>query len=180
MAYEEKLPGDYIAGFVDGEGCFALKFSKETKRKRSGSPEYFNWRAEFAILLKEDDIRILGLIKNTLGVGSLSLNYSRGKTFARYSVQNIKELHEVIVPFFNKYSLRAKKAEDFKLWKKAISIIYKNNDNNNFMKGVRGFIKKQWEKDDIEKLFQIRSKMFVAKGENRNVKYRHGISKTSE
>jgi intein-encoded DNA endonuclease-like protein len=38
---KEKLPGDYIAGFVDGEGCFALKFSKETKRNRAGNPCYY-------------------------------------------------------------------------------------------------------------------------------------------
>ena len=37
----ERLPGDYIAGFVDGEGCFALKFSKETKRNRPNSPAYY-------------------------------------------------------------------------------------------------------------------------------------------
>jgi len=37
----EKLPGDYIAGFVDGEGCFALKFRRDYKSKRKSKPEYF-------------------------------------------------------------------------------------------------------------------------------------------
>ena len=35
------LPGDYVAGFVDGEDCFALKFVRDVKYKRKNAPEYF-------------------------------------------------------------------------------------------------------------------------------------------
>lgn len=30
----EKLPEDYIAGFVDGEGCFALNFRRDIRHER--------------------------------------------------------------------------------------------------------------------------------------------------
>gem|GEM_PF-6727427 len=42
------ISGEYVAGFVDGEGCFALKFRRDVRRDRMGSPEYFYWDAEFA------------------------------------------------------------------------------------------------------------------------------------
>lgn len=40
------LPGDYIAGFVDGEGCFALKFRRDVRHDRPGNPEYYYWDIE--------------------------------------------------------------------------------------------------------------------------------------
>ena len=40
-----KLPGDYVAGFVDGEGCFILSFRRDIRHdcgKRSGiKPTYY-------------------------------------------------------------------------------------------------------------------------------------------
>lgn len=55
----EKLSGDYIAGFVDGEGCFALKLRREIRYERKNKPTYIYWDAEFAIVLREDDKEIL-------------------------------------------------------------------------------------------------------------------------
>lgn len=42
----EILPSDYIAGFVDGEDCFALKFRRDVKNKRRGKTTYFYWNSE--------------------------------------------------------------------------------------------------------------------------------------
>ena len=100
------LPGDYIAGFVDGEGCFALKYRLDRKvNKKTGKiREYFYWNVEFAVVLKPDDTNILEMIKNTLGCGSIT--YTKDKKQVRYSIQSPKLLKEIIVPFFNKFSLR--------------------------------------------------------------------------
>ena len=48
----QELPGDYIAGFVDGEGCFYLTYRSEKKTKRPGQPIYRRWLAYFAIKSK--------------------------------------------------------------------------------------------------------------------------------
>jgi len=40
-----KLSGDYIAGFVDGEGCFDLQFRRDIRHKRLGKPVYYSWKA---------------------------------------------------------------------------------------------------------------------------------------
>src|SRR3989344_1567788 len=123
-----KLPGDYIAGFVDGEGCFALKFRRD-RQKNVGSQkvrEYFYWGAEFVIQLRSDDSRILNLIKDVLSCGSV--NFLKKSEQVRYSVQNIKDLKEKIVPFFEKYPIRGKKGSDFDLWSRGIKILNKHRD----------------------------------------------------
>ena len=92
-----KLPGPYVSGFVDGEGCFALKFRRDIKPDRPNSPTYFYWDVEFAIVLKNTDRGILEKIKETLGCGVIS-EARRG--LSRYAVNNLEDLSQKIVPFF--------------------------------------------------------------------------------
>lgn len=120
------LPGDYIAGFVDGEGCFYLTYRSERKSARENQPVYRRWVPYFAIVLRQDDKEILEKIKITLGCGTISLTSSQ----ARYNVQNIKDIISKVIPFFEKHTLRAKKKNDFLLWKKAAFLIAQNMYNN--------------------------------------------------
>ena len=59
MEYARKITGVYIAGFVDGEGCFSLTYRKDKGK-------YFYWKASFVITLKKDDKNILESIKEYL------------------------------------------------------------------------------------------------------------------
>jgi len=118
---DDILPGDYIAGFVDGEGCFSLKFRRDIRHERKNTPVYFYWDIEFAILLREDDSSILTKIRNTLECGRIS-HAKRG--FVRYAVNDILDLSNKIVPFFERHTLRAKKAKDFALWKKQLKYFF--------------------------------------------------------
>ncbi len=170
----EKLPGDYIAGFVDGEGCFALKFRRDIKHdrgKRSGiKPVYFYWDIEFAITLKEDDKEILEKIKNTLKCGYVQKPNKRGAV--RYAVNNIDDLSNKIVPFFTKYSLHAKKRFDFELWKEAV-LIFKRNQRLaiNRVKGKIGFQKTNWNQNDLNRLKRIHEEMKVYKSNRKEWKW---------
>jgi len=153
----EKLPGDYIAGFVDGEGCFALKFHRDVKYKRKDSPVYFYWDVEFAILLRQDDYGILEKIKSTLGCGHISIA-KRGS--ARYAVNDIIDLSEKIVPFFETHPLYAKKLNDFILWKEAVGIFRRTQRiGPNRVKGERYFSKTEWDKKDLSRLIEIHNSM---------------------
>ncbi|MBI4053957.1 MAG: LAGLIDADG family homing endonuclease [Candidatus Doudnabacteria bacterium] len=153
------ISGEYIAGFADGEGCFALKFRKDQQRNRDGTfREYFYWGAEFAIVLRADDIEILQSIQRTLSCGTISK--STKSESVRFSVQNPKDLLEKIVPFFSKYQLRGKKRRDFELWTEAVTILYKHRSSViNAQKGVKGFIKKFVPEKDSRQLKYIRSQM---------------------
>lgn len=162
----EKLPGDYIAGFVDGEGCFALKFRRDARKERKNQKVYFYWDVEFAINLKFDDRDILERIKNTLECGIVHDMNTRN--LVRYSVQTTEDLHTKIVPFFEKYPLHAKKLHDFNLWKEAVKI-FKNNQRVtvNRKPGAKGFYKVKWDKDDLKRLEEIHEAMKQYKGGNR-------------
>ena len=160
----DKLSGNYIAGFVDGEGCFALKFRKDIKQNKGNKKfrEYFYWGVEFVIQLRSDDIEILRLIKGTLKCGNI--NTLKNGEQARYSVQNAKENYEKIVPFFRKHRMFGKKGLDFELWAQAVAILYKHkNTELNIKKGVRGFINKQISRESMDKLGQLRNDMLTYK-----------------
>lgn len=158
------LPGDYIAGFVDGEGCFSLKFrrDKHINKINGNIREYFYWGSEFAIQLKHDDVDILNSIQKTLNCGSI--NKMANGTQVRFSVQNVRDNNEKVIPFFKKYKLRAKKSFDFELWTKAVGILshYKNGQLN-VQVGKKGFTKKEINEEDLLKLKEIRNEMLTYK-----------------
>ncbi len=83
---------------------------------------YYYWCAEFAIVLHSHDNEILELIKEKFGVGSLS--FAKGKQQVRYSVQDTKDLYEVIVPFFDRVPLIGIKRKDYTLWGEAVKLIF--------------------------------------------------------
>ena len=144
----EKLPGDYIAGFVDGEGCFALKFRKDSCH---GRPTYFRWDIEFILHLKNDDQEILESIQNTLSCGKI--NHPKGAV--RYAVNDIDHLMKIIVPFFDLYKLHAKKRLDFELWKEAVEIFTRSKRN-------------KFSQNDLMRLREIKEQMEEYKGGNRH------------
>ena len=60
------LPGDYVAGFIDGEGSFYVGISKH-KTTRSG----IEIRLQFSIELRADDREILERIMVSIGCGKV-------------------------------------------------------------------------------------------------------------
>ena len=126
---KKKLPGDYIAGFVDGEGHFGLRHNLELKAKRKGQPTYWRWGLDFAVTLNEENKLILEAIRETLGCGII---YPQRFKELQYRVYGFKDLLNKIIPFFNKFPLRAKKKQDFVLWKEAAGILKKYKSNSFF------------------------------------------------
>ena len=110
---------NWLAGFVDGEGCFSL--SIEPKK---GSYQY---RPKFSIAVRYDDIYILEQIRKLLKWSGNICRSDRddctSNPIAIYSVRDPDELSNIIIPFFEKYTLRAKKSKDFQIWKKAVDIL---------------------------------------------------------
>ena len=157
MGYSSSLPsGDFIAGLTDGEGCFALKFRRDFKKNRPNSPVYFGWQTAFIITLRKDDVPLLQKVKQVIGCGTIT--FSRNS--ASFQVQDTDELLNKIVPFFLRYKLHGKKAQDFKLWAEAVKLIAFNKKRTvNVQRGVRGFIKVNWKKEDLLRLNQIRKDM---------------------
>lgn len=151
------LSGDYIAGFTDGEGCFDLQFRRDVRHERTNKPVYYGWRVQFVIVVRNDDKELLRKIQDALNCGRI--HFARGDQ-VRYSVQDIDNLYNIIVPFFKKYPLSGKKKKDFELWAVAIEIIYRNKRKTmNVKEGIRGFIKTNWNKEDFQRLIDIQKSM---------------------
>ena len=152
----KNISDDYIAGFVDGEGCFALSMRKDVRHERKSKATYYSWKASFAINLRADDAALLKCIQNRLGVGSVT--FTKDKTSVRFQVSDLYELRDVIVPFFELHTLYGKKGRDFKLWSEAIKILLKYKvarGDANVLKGVRGFQKIIWQVKDVKRLKEI-------------------------
>lgn len=153
------LSKEYIAGLVDGEGCFDLQFRRDVKHGRPGSPVYYGWKAQFVINLRKDDAPLLEKVKDVFSCGTIHFQISLDKEMARYSIQDIENLHKIVVPFFRENRLHGKKQKDFDLWAEAIGILFKNKNQQNNKKGIRGFTSTQWIKQDFQRLLELHKEM---------------------
>ena len=163
MTLYKKLPNDYIAGLVDGEGCFALKFRRDVRHERKGNPTYYYWTVEFAILLHGNDLPLLELVQKSLGCGKISISK---ENFARYSVNKFTELQKIIIPFFQDNKFYGKKYQDFILWKEAVNIIVSASER----KGQK-FEKVNFSVEELERLKKIYYSMREFKGYSRKWKW---------
>jgi len=115
-----KLPGKYVAGFIDGEGCFTIVISKHST-KRLG----LDARLHFQIELRCDDIEILQHIQETLDCGYIyHLNYEKygWKPHVELKVSSFREITEKLIPFLEKYPLRAKKRLSYQKFLQAVQV----------------------------------------------------------
>ena len=158
MANEnKKLAPEYIAGFVDGEGCFGFQYRKDVRHERAGSPAYYSWKAQFMITARKDEKELFERIKEYFGCGNI---YNELDREIHYCVSDADNLKNIISPFFKKYQLQGKKKNDFILWAEAVDILCRNKkDKTNVQKGVRGFSKNCWSKEDLHRLLEIHSAM---------------------
>ena len=120
---KSKLNPWYITGFIEGEGCFAITISKH-KTKKLG----IDARLSFEIELRGDEKPILEMLQSFFGCGRIyDLKYKRygWMPHVKYHVRGLKEITEIIIPFFVKYPLKGKKAKDFKLFCEAAEIFRK-------------------------------------------------------
>lgn len=110
--------GYWFAGFTDGEGCFSINLNYS--RNRAKENVYF--ACYFDIKLRSDDAPILEEIRKELGVGKIYHQKLPGRNpMSTFRAQNKIECL-VIQEVFRTFPLRAKKAEDFAIWSKAVDL----------------------------------------------------------
>ena len=122
----EKLPGNYVAGFVDGEGSFSISIGKDTEYKRG-----VQVRAEFEIELRADDQEILERILITIGCGRIyDCSYDRYGWYphSKYKVTGAQDMIDYVFPFFDKHKLQAKKAKVYELFKEVV-LMYRKKEH---------------------------------------------------
>jgi hypothetical protein len=94
--------GHYVAGFVDGEGSFNVPIRRERDR---GLP----WRVSLSFNVSQLGPEAPTLLQTVFGVGTVR---GRGDGVFYFEVTRPVDLEERVFPFFERYRLRGKKAED--------------------------------------------------------------------
>jgi hypothetical protein len=136
------LDPNYIAGLIEGEGCFCITISKH-KTKKFG----FDPRLMFEVEMIIEDEPLLEKLQKSFNCGQIYiLNYERygWRPHVKYAVKNLADIQSKIIPFFKKYTLQGKKKKDFEYFCQAEKIFSKNKHLT--FKG-------------IERLREIQSKM---------------------
>lgn len=110
-----KLDAQWIAGFVDGEGCFYVGINPHEEMTAG-----FQVLPEFTVVQHKRDIQVLHALKAYFGCGVVRVNH--GDRMA-YRVRGQKDLSEHIVPFFNKHPLKTKKNVDFIKFRRILRIM---------------------------------------------------------
>lgn len=149
------ISDDYIAGFVDGEGCFSLTVRRDIRYERKSKATYYSWKISFAISLRGDDKQILEKIREHFKCGTVTTSVNH---IVRYQVSNLDDIYKKIIPFFQKNQLFGKKSKDFKLWVEAAHILYRHKKlkgNINIKKGTKGFQQVVWNKNELKRLGEI-------------------------
>lgn len=127
----------WIAGFVDAEGCFHVKTSK-SKTHKLGLSVSLN----FIVMQNIRDMKVMEEIKSTLGCGFITINES--SSVIRFAVTKLSDIQNIIIPFFDKYSLMGDKVRNFEDFKKVSNLITK---------------KSHLTKEGLDKILTIKSNM---------------------
>ncbi|WKZ25511.1 MAG: LAGLIDADG family homing endonuclease [bacterium] len=115
---------DYITGLTDGEGCFYIGI-----RLPKGPFKTVRVEPHFYIKLRGDNLPLLEEVRKTLKCGAIYYQNEKRINHSacyRYEVNNIKDLKEILVPFFEKFPLLGVKQKDFLIFKEVVSLVFQN------------------------------------------------------
>jgi len=146
-----------IIDLVNSDGCFDLQFRKDTRHERTNSPTYYRWKAQFIVTTPKNKVKDLKLLQNKLNCGTIIL--SQGQ--ARFAVQKINDIANIVVPYFKKNTLSGNKKKEFDLWEKGVNVIFKN----------KGQQLSSWKKFDICTLIQVHKSSAKYKNKPRTPKW---------
>ncbi|MBI5005101.1 MAG: LAGLIDADG family homing endonuclease [Candidatus Lloydbacteria bacterium] len=114
---------EYISGYVDGEGCFSVSFSRRQKF-------LVGWETKpsFSVSQNEDRSETLYKMQKIFKSGFMRRDFS-DKTL-KYEVRSLDDLITKVIPHFEKYPLLSSKQNDFLLFKKVCILMKKNQHRN--------------------------------------------------
>lgn len=151
--------GNYIAGFVDGEGSFNVSLRKREDHS-------LGWQVILTLNVAQRDKTVLALIKHHLGCGRLQ---ERKDGVHYFVVQNPVAIEERIIPFFEKYSfLSSTKKKNFSIFSQIAKMVFKKEHLSN---------------EGMLKIIELREKLNEGKGRTRkyNLKdYKNSLSENPQ
>jgi len=120
VSRKSRISDEYFAGFVDGEGCFYVGFSK-----RLDLPLKWQVITEFHLSQNPGGKNILVGFQERLGCGYIKRNHPKNPRDISWVliVKDRKDLSDRLIPFFIKHPLHSSKANDFRVFSQVLEII---------------------------------------------------------
>lgn len=114
--HQHFLSPQYLSGYVDGEGCFTVSFSRRPKLR-------IGWETKpsFSVSQNEDRAQVLFAMREYFGAGYLRRDYS-DKTL-KYEVRSLDDLIQRIIPHFDAFPLFSDKQKDFLLFREICFLV---------------------------------------------------------
>jgi hypothetical protein len=110
----------WLVGFADGESCFSISFNLRAKMNYG-----IEIRPSFSVSQKRDrenvNYEVLVQIMNFFHGGSI--RFSKNDQTWKYETRNIEHINSQIIPYFESFSLRTSKKNDFLKFKRVCSLI---------------------------------------------------------
>lgn len=107
---------NYISGYVDGEGCFTISFSKRDKMNMG-----WEVKPSFSVSQNEDRSQVLKIMQQYFDCCTLRRDY-HDKTL-KLETRQIKNLTDKIIPHFEKFPLLSAKQKDFELFAQVCKLV---------------------------------------------------------
>jgi len=127
---------NYISGYVDGEGCFSVSFSKRD-RLRIG----WEVKPSFCVGQNYDRREVLDLMMNYFGCGHIRRDWS-DKTL-KYEIRKADDLLNKVIPHFRKFPLKSAKRKDFLLFAEICQQMKKSKHKN--VRGLKVILKSAYK-----------------------------------
>lgn len=113
----------FVTGLTEGEGCFAISFSKRNKMKFG-----IEVRPSFSLSQHKANLLLLQRVQSYFAVGAL--RFSRRDATYKYETRSIADIQRAIVPHFNEYPLYGTKKNDFALFAQICRLIAHGKHRN--------------------------------------------------
>jgi hypothetical protein len=113
------LTPDYVAGFIDGEGCFSVSIHPHPT-VRYGK----RWLVApcFQAYQHRDNVEILEKLKEFFGCGKIAPKGPNSSVMT-YSVYRRSDLESVIIPFFEQHPMLSMKQRDFEKFSEVVRLM---------------------------------------------------------
>ncbi len=114
----------WIAGFIDGEGCFSVNMNR-----CSGLKLGWQVRPEFVVTQGERSVASLEVLQSFFGCGAIYRNTRRDnhrEDVFRWCVRRREELETRVVSFLDDVPLRTAKAADLERFRQVLALMRAN------------------------------------------------------
>jgi len=125
------LTPEYLAGFIDGEGCFSVSIHPNQNAR-------FGWLIDpdFTINQHKQSREFLKSIQKFLGCGKIYEKSPTKSNVLTFTVYSRRTIFEKIVPFLDKHPLLSNKRNDYQKFRNII-ILMQNKEHHT----IEGFHK---------------------------------------